>query len=69
MSDHELVKSPIAFPHQVAHIPNKVSLLSLPLNAAVDPYEQGLGNVFERHTPQVFKLPKKDSADWLSDSY
>ena len=41
-------------------------------NTVVDLYEQNthnLGNVLDKHAPPVFRLTKKDSADWLSDYY
>ena len=49
----------------------KTSFKSL-ANALVLLYEQyvhGQDDVLDRHAPLVSRLTKKDSADWLSDSY
>ena len=43
-----------------------------PANAVVDLYEQyvhGLVDVLNKHAPLISRLKKKDSADWVSDSY
>ena len=42
-----------------------------PANAVVDLYEQYVHNVdvLDKHAPLISRLKKKDSADWVSDSY
>ena len=48
------------------------SCIESPDNTVVDIYEQyvcDLGDVLDRHAPLVSRLTKKESADWLSDSY
>ena len=48
------------------------SFVKSPANAVVDLYEQyvhDLGDVLDKHAPLISRLKKKDSADWLSDSY
>ena len=43
-----------------------------PANAVVDLYGQyvhDLVDVFDKHAPLISRLKKKDSADWVSDSY
>ena len=48
------------------------SFVKSPVNAVVDLDEQyvyDLANVLDRHAPLVSRLTKKNSADWLSDSY
>ena len=32
-------------------------------------YINDLGNVLDRHAPLVYRLIKKDSAEWMSDDY
>ena len=48
------------------------SFIKSPANAVVYLYEQyvhNFGDVLDRHAPLVFRLTKKDSVNWLSDSY
>ena len=48
------------------------SFVKSPADAVVDLYEQyvhDLGHVFDRHAPLVYRMIKKDSADWMSDNY
>ena len=48
------------------------SFIKSPANAVVDLYKQyvhDLGDVLHKHAPLISRLEKKDSADWLSDSY
>ena len=50
----------------------KNSFIKSPADAVVDLYEQyvhDLGNVLDRHAPLISRLKKKDSADWMSDTY
>ena len=85
VSDHALVKCSIILPHQAVHIPNhcinmcnfrshlkNTSFVKSAANAVVDLYEQylhDLVDVLDKHTPLISRLKKKDSADWVSDSY
>ena len=48
------------------------SFVKSPANAVADPYEQyvhDLVDVLDKHAPLISRLKKKDSADWVSDSY
>ena len=48
------------------------SFVRSPANAVVDLYEQyvhDLVDVPDKHAPLISRLKKKDSADWVSDSY
>ena len=48
------------------------SFVKSPANAVVDLYEQyihDLVDVLNRHAPLISRLKKKDSTDWVSDSY
>ena len=48
------------------------SFVKSPANAVVDLYEQyvhDLVDVLDKHAPLISRLKKKDSADWVSDSY
>ena len=48
------------------------SFVKSPAHAVVDLYEQyvhDLVDVLDKHAPLIYRLKKKDSADWVSDSY
>ena len=48
------------------------SFVKSPANAIADLYEQyihDLVDVLDKHSPLISRLKKKDSADWVSDSY
>ena len=45
------------------------SFVKSPTNAVVDLYVHDLVDVLDKHAPLISRLKKKDSADWVSDSY
>ena len=56
----------------ISALKNTSSFVKSPADAVVDLYEQyvhDLEDVLDKHAPLISRLKKKDSADWVSDSY
>ena len=48
------------------------SFVKSPTDSVMDLYEQyvhDLADVLDKHAPLISRLKKKDSTDWVSDSY
>ena len=48
------------------------SFVKSPADSVVDLYDQyvhDLADVLDKHAPLISRLKKKDSTDWVSDSY
>ena len=84
VSDHALVKCSMVLPHQAAHTPNKVQyrryhcihmsnfcsdLKNTSFVKFPEQYVHDLVDVLDKHAAPISRLKKKDTADWVSDSF